>query len=513
MNLLPIINRELRAEARHPVNYALRGLGALTLTSVLGFFLWRQPSAQSGDVAFRVLSFLIFGAIWIVVPLLTADCLSREKREGTLGLLFLTPLQPIEIILGKGAIHAIRSLTLIVAGIPILTIPFILGGITKANVVGSLLLDAVALLGALAAGLLASSLCRRWTRAVLLAELFAFLFFLGFLRIAMASHFLSWGATGNLFSQLSVALQYSFFSMRYNLPGQVSMVSSAHLTALFSTLLGSAAAVFSAAILLASRRLKKTWQENPPSPKQLWLQKVFCTPMFWTELLRRRNQAQLSNNPIGWLQQYSWSARLGKWGWCGVVITFVSWFLANNYQMLSAGCSLLKTGLLLSMAFSAVGSFQREKQNGALELLLVAPLRENQIILGRLRGIWGQFLPAFIILITSVVMVRSGFSSSYFSRHQPLLLNWVAEFVVVPIVGLYCAMRWKNFLFAWGVTCAVTLLLPWLVTQFLAGLLFSIGWPRSYDELSILWLVLVGKMAHSSLQTGLKNRSFALGHV
>ncbi|MEO7678773.1 MAG: ABC transporter permease, partial [Verrucomicrobiota bacterium] len=146
MNILPILFRELRAEARHPINYTLRMIGAAIFTLLLGTFLWDDDVKQSGDTVFRALSLIVFCGIWIAVPPLTADCLSREKREGTLGLLFLTPLKPIEIILGKGMIHAVRSLTLILAVIPILTVPFVLGGITAANVLSSLVLDASALL-------------------------------------------------------------------------------------------------------------------------------------------------------------------------------------------------------------------------------------------------------------------------------------------------------------------------------------------------------------------------------
>ena len=214
MNIFPIISHELRAEARHPANYALRTLGAGILTVVFGIVLLNQVSPQSGGTAFLVMSFIVFCGIWIVVPILTADCLSREKREGTLGLLFLTPLKPFEIILGKGAIHAIRSLTLIIAVVPVVTIPFVLGGITRSNVLASLILDSVALLLSLAAGLLASSLCRQWTRAIILAEIFAFLFFMLFLRLAIAP--LGWvGAGGSAFGQLSDLLQAAYYSSRY----------------------------------------------------------------------------------------------------------------------------------------------------------------------------------------------------------------------------------------------------------------------------------------------------------
>src|SRR5581483_5796418 len=55
--------------------------------------------------------------------------------------------------------------------------------------------------------------------------------------------------------------------------------------------------------------------------------------------------------------------------------------------------------LLGSLAMTAAGSFRRERESGVLELLLVSPLNEKQIIGGRLRGLWAQFLPAFVLLL------------------------------------------------------------------------------------------------------------------
>ena len=514
MNILPIIVRELRAEARHPINYVLRTLGAAILTVVFGIVLLNQESAQSGGNAFLAMSFIVFCGIWIVVPILTADCLSREKREGTLGLLFLTPLQPFEIILGKGTIHAIRSLTLITAVIPVVTIPFILGGITRSNVLASLILDSVALLLSLAAGLLASSFCRQWTRAVILAEIFAILFFFVFLKLALS--LFSWtGASGNVLGQIEVILQTAYYSARYAGFGTGAGLPPINFYSFFSTILVAAMTIFVFVIFFASHRLKRTWQETPPSPRQLWLQKTFCTPRFWVGLLHRQSESRLSRNPIGWLQQYSWSARLSKWGWCFVIITIVSWLLANDYRFMDDGLSWLQTAILISVAFSAVGSFQREKQNGALELLLVTPLRETQIILGRLRGIWEQFLPGFSILLLTTISISIYFPSSGNLMDGSNFLTWICDFIVVPIVGLYFAMRMKSFMAAWLLTCALTLFLP----QFVAGIFIRIffGFSNSPEDfigsvrfVRTVVLATIALWLLSRLHRQLKNRSFVL---
>ena len=49
--------------------------------------------------------------ILCIVPAITADCIARERREGTLGLLFLTPLRSWEIVIGKVVVQALKAST------------------------------------------------------------------------------------------------------------------------------------------------------------------------------------------------------------------------------------------------------------------------------------------------------------------------------------------------------------------------------------------------------------------
>jgi len=62
----------------------------------------RDNGAGLGATLFGNLRAALFIAIWLLEPLLTADCFSRERREGTLGILFLTPLTARTIIIRKG---------------------------------------------------------------------------------------------------------------------------------------------------------------------------------------------------------------------------------------------------------------------------------------------------------------------------------------------------------------------------------------------------------------------------
>src|SRR5436190_22083533 len=161
-------------------NRAGCNFGCLALVDLRG-----APSELGGRL-FSALNATLFLSIWIFVPLLTADTISREKREGTIGLLFLTPLTPIGIVFGKSLIHALRAITLFLAVLPALALPFLLGGLTWKDCVVSLFLNSSALVLALGAGLLASTLATDSRRALALALVlslgFSYLFMLVHLR-------------------------------------------------------------------------------------------------------------------------------------------------------------------------------------------------------------------------------------------------------------------------------------------------------------------------------------------
>src|SRR6185369_12406538 len=96
----------------------------------------------------------------------TADCLSWEKREGTLGLLFLTDLKGYDVVLGKLTAHSVNAFYSVVAVLPMLAIPLLMGGITFGEVARTALVALNTLFFSLTAGICVSALSRSPQRAV-----------------------------------------------------------------------------------------------------------------------------------------------------------------------------------------------------------------------------------------------------------------------------------------------------------------------------------------------------------
>lgn len=600
MTFLPVIERELRAESRRPFNYWLRviGAGALIVAAALvllptisgtsfgmrggvmvnpatGLFISGQnPFGAVGKQLFGYMNATIFVAMWLLVPLLTADAISREKREGTLGLLFLTPLTSRGIVVGKGVVHALRALTLYFTMLPVLLMPLMIGGVTTNDAIMAAMLNLGALLLALAAGLLASAWTRDWLKSVAVAIglslLFSVLFMVAHGAILESATSATPGTTpwqNSLFRSHSHHSAGALSALRdlfavntgmasggermillgarptwVNSPSLWSDVWSSYPPAVHRAwmtqtgcLLLGCGGLFWIALVVAGRSVERGWRQLPPSPQRQRVNEVLSRPVVRLDYLRRRMSRALDRNPIGWLQQYSWQARMTKWGWCIAIVVFEiifgsSWRDAWDAQYWLAAL------VLLGVSFSAAGSFHRERETGAFELLLVTPLRPHQIIRGRVAGVRMQFLPSFAILVLAWISLAQ-------PSHLNVLLipeRWPAEFLgfawlfavvlvsflTLPIIGLYFSMRPINQMVSWVCTCVVGLLVLWVIFSYpglVLGLLRQTGILSDFAihlvngrwtglAAAFLWQLLAAMLAGGFLLRNLTRREFLVAH-
>src|SRR5882762_353877 len=136
MTFLPIVERELRVASRRRGTYWNRTLAAsvgIGITAVLLLLATREPTKEIGKILFSVLSGLFFLSSFLSGIRYTADCLSEEKREGTLGLLFLTDLRGYDVVLGKLAATSVNAFYGLLAIFPVMAIPLLLGGVSPAE--------------------------------------------------------------------------------------------------------------------------------------------------------------------------------------------------------------------------------------------------------------------------------------------------------------------------------------------------------------------------------------------
>ncbi len=436
-----IIHRELLEQARRPFGMLLRLAGGGVLIAALGVG-WRLAAVQrqnDGRGLFTLLNHVVIAMIWLLAPVLTADCISRERREGTLGLLFLTPLSSLDVVIGKAFAHAFRAFTVVWVAIPVLTVPIVLGGLTGWDVLRMLLLHVSVLGLSLAAGLLASSLAESWLRARLLAFALAVGAGIGFAGIysafaAMANWKLlqrmvpgttfagawmgqlwGWGQRLLLHSGDVSRSGVSFWAPIAGNPG------NAHSTGVAFQVLGLSLILVILGIAVAAFSVRRSWQPL----KLSWLRRgdaasngavdLGAVQGRWLKRARR-----LDRSPVRWLLTRSGTQRGFALGWLAMV---VAWW--GGWTGQGAGIENVLLVLLGGAGLAASSSFHTEREQGGLELLLVTPLPPRELIQGRMAVLIRQFAPASAAVIVGLLW------REFANPHR--ILAWALGFGVVSV--------------------------------------------------------------------------------
>jgi ABC-type transport system involved in multi-copper enzyme maturation permease subunit len=95
-------------------------------------------SATAGRAIFQWLLFFMLLLVCFIVPGLTAGAISGERERQTMVALQLTLLRPRSIVLGKLLASLAFVVLLIIASLPLVTVPFLVGGVSLPEVVKGL---------------------------------------------------------------------------------------------------------------------------------------------------------------------------------------------------------------------------------------------------------------------------------------------------------------------------------------------------------------------------------------
>jgi ABC-type Na+ efflux pump permease subunit len=221
----------------------------------------------------------------------------------------------------------------------------------------------------------------------------------------------------------------------------------------------------------------------------------------------------------------------------GVVVLVETALVATpgsaNLDQIRDAQLLLACFVAVGLAFSAADSFRVERETGALELLLVTPLKVRQIIVGRLFGLWGQYVLVFALL-TVVWWQSSGWVRPFFGWQNGMggelsrvwflvTLLFLSTFLLVPVIGLNQSMVRKHFVTSWIITLTLGVIVPVLFPASLFyGTLFlwlqmGMGWgepewgARVLIFLAILLQACFASIAIRRLHRNLDQRRFAVG--
>lgn len=399
----------------------------------------------------------------------TADCLSQEKRDGTLGLLFLTDLKGYDIVLGKLVATSLNTFYGLVAMFPILGICLLLGGVAPAEFWRVVLASINNLLFSLAAGMFCSAISKDERKAVG-ATFLVILTVTGLPALAAMIEAMS-DRQFSLFPWFYLPSPgytcYAAFEMNFGRSqGQAFYVSGGLVLGLTLILLG-----------LSCWITPRAWQDRAVgarkgSLKERVQQWRFGSPQRRLELRRQL----LPVNPMLWLVSREQAKVMVVWVALGTATLLWLWgWMAWPRDWLEIAS--IPTGLLLNsflktwLAGEASRRLAEDRHSGALELLLATPMSVPEILQGQRLALWRQFAwPTFFVLLVEGALLFGGLSEFIRSDQTLWIMVWLAgmsvlvwDLFTLSWVGMWMGLNSRNASHASSAALVRICVLPWLI--------------------------------------------------
>lgn len=491
MAFLPIVNRELREASHRPLTWRVRtglamvGVATASLLSLV-LLLNGVPSSAWGEYLFLGLTLVLAFFALLAGPALAASCICEEVREGTLGLLFLTDLKPMDIILGKASGKAIAAGYGLLGMVPLLGYAILFGGITGAEFAQTALALFNLLFFSLSLTVLLSTLMREERAISSLALLAVFVgIFAPFLVLTYKSS--TGGRPPSMDTLTGILMPSLAFPLMHKLPRGVPLVIAPWRYWISMLWIHSLGWSF---LLVAARRLRSILQEAPTSSGRASWKEIVDWWRFGPADRRRQHRLKwLQKGAFAWLASREVRKPAMVWALLtsalaglayGAITTDLTHTLHRD--VLVPWTTILGGLLKFWFAGEACRQLAEDRRAGTLELLLTTPIENDDFFQGVWHSLRRQFLwpsLAFVVLLASVPVLP----------WQSDSLGWAT---VVPIVILYgldlwaltwCGM-WRGISSpipnrAVGETILLTLGLPWLLWGALQSALTTLAYLRS----------------------------------
>ena len=475
MPFLPIAERELRVAARRPGTYRVRWLLVML---ALGISVWwfinvvaQQPVSQQGVSLFLSVSAVAAIYCLIIGPVVTADSLSEEKREGTLGLLFLTDLKGYDVVLGKLVASSVNAAYGLVGLLPLLTVPLLLGGIPLALLIKSAATLITLLSLSLSVGMLVSSLFNHERQVIFYSILLLGLLCFGPLMILLLVEV----------HRISPIEDIQMIILAASPLGPCADIvqRSIGFSSLFSEFLFWSSLAWSGllaflGLVIASMVVSRSWQDKPARLKRKRAPGEF-NPVLRTASDRLFRARLLDQNPLAWLGVRD-PARLNL-PWIFIAAMLVIWVVSYFYnQNVSIDFDVIFVQFLFINGFLkiwiimlACSRLAEDRRTGALELLLSTPTPVKDMMEGHRLAISLQFQRPILAFAAVQLLIfgltLAGPAEWQIREEQSLIVliviaQLVIDYVAFSWIGLWRALVSKHLIRAIVSTIVLAMLLP-----------------------------------------------------
>jgi hypothetical protein len=444
MTFLPLVERELRLAARRSGTFWTRFWAAaifigISLSMIMGSKL---PAPQLATMMSAVLGFLAFGYSLLAGVRHTSDCVSEERREGTLGFLFLTDLRGYDVVLGKLAVTSLNALYGLLAIFPALGLPLLLGGITGSEFWRLSLLLVNTLFFSLALGMLVSVLGRD-ERQTMLGTLFALI------GVTFGLPVLWKGAV------MLVDSRWWDICLLLPSPGYAFKIYSSGRRDFWLSML-TIFTLGAGFIVASSFLLPRVFQENRSQRTQQWADRWQRWRFGNGSRSPDSHDTRFGMNPFAWLLRRDRLPKFFLWIFVLAAIGSGVW----TYSVISnRRTTLIPVAIFGYFGFHVLLKFliaaeacrrvNEEKRTGTLELLLSTRLTMSDIASAQMSGLRLRFGPAILVLMT----LNLNWSMWVTSINDPILRTMAfggliilpLDFLALSWVGMALALRGRPY--------------------------------------------------------------------
>ncbi len=540
----PIFEKELRVSSRRRRNYALRFFYVVLLTAFVAMvwlsvvhvhgsagFVQSRMAAAAKQIIITV-AFFQFITTQVLAVIMLSTAISDEVYHRTLGLLMTTPINSLQIVMGKMLSKLLQLILLLAITLPILAIVRVFGGVSWSYLLSSLCITLTALLLAGSVSL-AFSIRNRRAYAVIIKTAFvlgaAYFVLPGALGTLTNAFMPILGGIGHLrgvfTSNAAVAMLHlnPFLAMWQATEVMMSPGSRAipfswpvhcilTLGASVAVLAWSVKVVRKTALRQATGQLGPTLknrtrasQANAASDSLDGpVQRVIGPPIVWKEL--RAPFIQGVDNRNSYIGLLVAVAALGV----TYLATARQGALDEGYSHVSYGLLFVLMGIIFGVVFSAT-RVTSERESQTWLLLLTTSLGDWDILVGKAVSAFRRCLPIWGLLAGHVLLfIFVGYIHPIVAFHLLLVAVWVSFFVVA--VGLYFSSRFgrttSSVIASFGLLLAL-----WAAGPVLAGV---VGTMTKKMDVFVTYM-----MFHPAIQTelvlnaagGVQNADLPLGNL
>ena len=459
----PIFGKELRVCSRRRRNYMLR-FAYLALLTVFVAYAWTATArlgglasptfqisrmAQTGRYLATTIVWFQFAAIQLIAVVMLSTAISDEIVRRTLAVLMTTPINSLQIVIGKLSSRLLQLVLLLGVSLPLLAIIRVFGGVPWSYVISSLCvtLTAAAFAGSLS---LAFSIYNRQAHAVIVRTVLVCfllyvlpLFVVWLVNFAYQVHIVreTTLAYVNPFVMMSHATRNMLLpSSRFptlSWPLHCAIMAGASALLLgFSTLcvrrVGLCQATGQAGLFSTRKERRAAGRKHRTTAASTAIsspiRRTFGPPIVWKEMMSIWNKIHCLKGILGVVLAVVLLAAI--YGFCA----YMDVLGRKEVHMAFIGIYLF-FGLLRTATVAAT-SITAEKEARTWPLLLITLLTEKQIVLSKI-GASCLAGSAFWSLLAGHVAVFSVTGGVPIAAILPLVLLVVSSVLLVSAVGVF----------------------------------------------------------------------------